>query len=149
MKLNEVGRIRKHQIYYSAMMVDDYNWNISLKDKILRGDVEGRAYDTFKKLVTNFINENFDYKFKPVELIPTATDPSEPSLKEEYWPAALTAVYIVQSKGGKYLFEESSFWDANEGELTIFPSTCSFQMLGSNSPILRVIINYDVEREST
>ena len=149
MKVNEVGRLRKLQRYYSFTPDNAYHWNESLSEKILRGDKEGRAYDTFKNLVTEVVCDTFGHNFVPNEVIPRVSNPLKPAVKEEYWPSALTAVYIVKSNGGKYLFEESSFCDAKEGECLLFPSNCEFQMMGSTEPIVRLVINYDVQREST
>jgi len=149
MKVNKVGTIRKLQEYYSFKLDDAYHWNESLAEKILRGDKDGRAYDTFKKKLTEVVCDTFGQNLVPYELIPRASNPEKQSVKEEYWPSSLTAVYIVKSNNGKFLFEESSYADANEGECLLFPSTCSFQMLGSLEPILRLVVNYDIKREST
>tara|TARA_Y100001973_G_C5166730_1_gene316609 strand:+ start:275 stop:724 length:450 start_codon:yes stop_codon:yes gene_type:complete len=149
MKVNEVGRLRKLQRYYSFTPDNAYHWNESLLEKIMRGDKDGRAYDSFKKLVTEVVCDTFGYTFVPNEVIPRVSNPLKPSVKEEYWPSALTAVYIVKSNNGKYLFEESSFCDAKEGECLLFPSNCEFQMMGSTEPIVRLVVNFDVQREST
>ena len=149
MKVNEVGRLRKLQRYYSFTMDNAYHWNEVLLEKILRGDKDGRAYNNFRDKITEVVCDTFGHKFVPNEVIPRVSNPLKKSINEEYWPSALTAVYIVKSTNGKFLFEESSFCDAKEGEGLLFPSNCEFQMMGSTEPIVRLVVNFDVQREST